>query len=164
MRKWRVRIARQVRFIRLRLDGPEEEMLWQRGKAYSQDLRERVLAAADDGEPVGRIAAFLRVSVSYVSKVLSRRQRTGQMTALPQRCHLPGKLAPLQGAIQARLTTRPDATIAEVQTWLSATHKVSASTGLIWKTLAGLDLTVKKVAARSRAGPSGRCQSAHRMA
>jgi hypothetical protein len=24
-------------------------MLWQRGKAYSQDLRERVLAAADDG-------------------------------------------------------------------------------------------------------------------
>jgi hypothetical protein len=37
-------------------------MLWQRGKAYSQDLRERVLVAADDGVPVGRIAALLRVS------------------------------------------------------------------------------------------------------
>ena len=34
-------------------------MLWQRGKAYSQDLRGRVLAAADDGEPVGRIATLL---------------------------------------------------------------------------------------------------------
>jgi len=56
-------------------------MLWQRGKAYSQDLRARVFAAADDGEPVGRIAALLRVSVSYVSKVLSRRQRTGQTMA-----------------------------------------------------------------------------------
>jgi hypothetical protein len=36
-------------------------MLWQRGKPYSQDLRERVFAAADDGEPVGRIAVMLRV-------------------------------------------------------------------------------------------------------
>ena len=52
-------------------------MLWQRGKAYSQDLRERVFAAADEGQPVGRIAVLLRVSISYVSKVLSRRRRTG---------------------------------------------------------------------------------------
>jgi transposase len=128
----------------LRLHGPEEEMLWQRGKAYSQDLRGRVLAAADDGEPVGRIATLLRVSVSYVSKVLSRRQRTGQTTALPQRCHLPRRLAALHGAIQAQVASRPDATIAELRAWLSETHKVSASTGLMWKTLAALDLTLKK--------------------
>ena len=50
-------------------------MLWRRGKSYSQDLRERVFAAADDGERVGRIAIKFRVSVSYVSKVLSRRAR-----------------------------------------------------------------------------------------
>ena len=56
-------------------------MAWRRGKSYSQDLRERVFAAADDGEPVGRIAAMLRVSVSYVSKVLSRRRLSGQQTA-----------------------------------------------------------------------------------
>ncbi len=56
-------------------------MLWRRGKSYSQDLRERVFAAADDGEPVGRIVTLLRVSVSYVSKVLSRRKLTGQTTA-----------------------------------------------------------------------------------
>ena len=41
-------------------------MLYQRGKAYSQDLRERVFAASDDGERVGEIAELLRVSVSYV--------------------------------------------------------------------------------------------------
>ena len=124
-------------------------MLWQRGKAYSQGLRGRVLAAADDGEPVGRIATLLRVSVSYVSKVLSRRQRTGQTTALPQRCHLPRKLAALQGAIEAQVTSRPDATIAELRAWLSETHKVSASTGLMWKTLAALDLTFKKKSLRA---------------
>src|ERR1700722_2924462 len=77
-------------------------MLWQRGKAYSQDLRERVLAAADDGVAVGRIAALLRVSVWYVSKVLSRRRRTGQTTARPQRCQMTPKLGDLHAAIQAR--------------------------------------------------------------
>ena len=119
-------------------------MLWQRGKAYSQDLRARVLAAADDGEPVGRIATLMRVSISYVSKVLSRRQRTGQTTALPQRGHLPRRLAALHGAIEVQVRTRPDATIAELQAWLSETHKVSASAGLMCKTLATLDLTFKK--------------------
>ena len=119
-------------------------MLWRRGKRYSQDLRERVFAAADDGEPVGRIAELLRVSISYVSKVLGRRRRTGQTTALAQRCHVPPRLAALHGAIETQVTTCPDATIAELRAWLSTTHQVSASTGLMWKTLAALDLTFKK--------------------
>jgi hypothetical protein len=36
-------------------------MLWRRGKAYAQDLRERVFASADEGMPVGQIAVQLRV-------------------------------------------------------------------------------------------------------
>lgn len=119
-------------------------MLWQRGKSYSQDLRERVFAASDDGEPVGRIATALRVSVSYVSKVLSRRRTTGQRTARPQRCHIVPKLSGLYPAIQEQVSTRPDATIAELRAWLLATHNISASTGLMDKTLAALDLTFKK--------------------
>ena len=39
-------------------------MLWRRGRPYSQDLPERVFAAADNGERVGQIAKGLRVSVS----------------------------------------------------------------------------------------------------
>ena len=120
-------------------------MLWQRGKAYSQDLRERVFAAADvDGLRVGQIAKQLHVGASYVCKVLSRRQLTGETTALPQRCHLRPKLAALHGAIEARVTSHPDATIAELRAWLLETHKVSVSTGLMNKTLAALDLTYKK--------------------
>lgn len=119
-------------------------MLWQRGKSYSQDLRERVFAAADDGEAVGQIAAMLRVSVSYVSKVLSRRRLTGETTARPQRCHVEAKLSGLHPAILEQVGRRPDATIAELRAWLLATHKVSASTGLMNKTLAALDLTFKK--------------------
>jgi transposase len=119
-------------------------MLWRRGKSYSQDLRDRVFAAADDGEPVGWIATTLRVSVSYVSKVLTRRRLTGQTTARPQRCHMAPKLSGLHPAVLAQVTSRPDATIAELRAWLLATHRMSVSTGLMHKTLAALDLTYKK--------------------
>ena len=139
-------------------------MLWQRGKPYSQDLRERVFAAADDGEPVGQIAVMLRVSVSYVSKVLSRRRLTGQKTARPQCCHVVPKLNRLYPAILTQVTSRPDATIAELRAWLVETHKVSASAGLMSKTLAALDLTFKKIPSRRRASACGRCQGPRRMA
>jgi transposase len=119
-------------------------MHWRRGKPYSQDLRDRVFAAADDGEPVGQIASLLRVSISYVSKALSRRKLAGETTARPQRCHITPKLNGLHPAILAQVASRPDATIAELRAWLLETHKVAASTGLMNKTLAALDLTYKK--------------------
>ena len=45
-------------------------MLFRRGVAYCQDLRERVFAIADGGAGVNQTARLLMVSVSYVSKVL----------------------------------------------------------------------------------------------
>jgi len=77
-------------------------MLWQRGQAYSQDLRDRVFAVADAGTPVGQIADMLLVSSSYVSKVLIRRRRTGETSARPQCCHVPAKLSHYHAAIRDR--------------------------------------------------------------
>jgi transposase len=119
-------------------------MLWRRGKAYSQDLRERVLASADEGTAVGQIAKLLRVSISYVSKVLSRRRDTGETAARPQRCHVTPKLADLHPVIRDQIAARPDATLAELRAWLLETHQVSASAGLMWNTTARLGLTLKK--------------------
>jgi len=119
-------------------------MLWRRGRAYAQDLRERVFAAADAGLPVGRIADALFVSISYVSKVLSRRRSTGETTARPQRCHVPRKLSNHLAAIRERVAARPDTTIEELRQWLQETHEVSVSLTLLWETLAHLELTLKK--------------------
>jgi hypothetical protein len=98
------------------MEWPEGLMLWRRGKAYSQDLRMRVLAEADDGARVGEIATALRVSVSDVSKVLSRRNTTGETAARPQRCQLTPKLADLHdirsGPRSPRDRTRPVPTCA----------------------------------------------------
>ena len=111
-------------------------MQWRRGKAYSQDLRERVFALCDAGDTVGEIADALCVSVSYVSKTLSRRRDTGETSARPQRCHVPPKLFGLYDAIRAAVTSRPDATLAELRRWLGEVHGVSASDGLMHGTLA----------------------------
>ena len=73
----------------------------------------------------------------------------GQTTALAQRCHVPPRLADLHDVIRTQVTGRPDATIAELRAWLCKTHQVSASTGLMWKTLAALDLTFKKKSLRA---------------
>jgi len=62
---------------------------------------------------------------------------------------VPSRLAELHGAIERQVTTSPDATITELRAWLSRTHQVSASTGLMWKTLAALDLTLKKKSLRA---------------
>lgn len=119
-------------------------MLWRRGRPYAQDLRERVFAAADAGQPVGRIAEALFVSISYVSKVLGRRRNTGETTAKPQRCHVPRKLSNYFTAIRAQVAARPDATLEELRQWLRETHEVSVSLTLLWETLAHLKLTLKK--------------------
>jgi transposase len=46
------------------------------GRAYSQDLRERVMAAVDSGAGAYAAASIFRVSVSYIYKLLDRRKRT----------------------------------------------------------------------------------------
>jgi hypothetical protein len=46
---------------------------WRRGRAYAQDLRERVLLA--DGVGSGKVAERYGVSASYVVKARQRRAR-----------------------------------------------------------------------------------------
>jgi transposase len=119
-------------------------MSWSQGKAYSQDIRDRVISLAGDGLAVGEVADQLVVSVSYVSKVLSRLRLTGETSARPQRCHVPLRLAPLHDAIAAEVAARPAATLDELRQWLLSTHAVTASKGLMVKTLAQLKLTHTK--------------------
>jgi transposase len=56
-------------------------MGWRSGQAYSQDLRERVLAAVDAGMAVREAAVLFRVSISYIYKAMISRRRTGETAA-----------------------------------------------------------------------------------
>ena len=75
-------------------------MVWCRGRAYSDDLRGRVLGAAGSARMV---AARFGVSVSYVVKARQRRDRTGELVARPQRSRRKRVLGPLHDVIDARV-------------------------------------------------------------
>ncbi len=136
-------------------------MAWRRGRAYGQDLRDRVLAAA--GLSLRAAAARFAVSPFYVFKVRARLRELDEAVPGPQRNHVPPRLAPLADALRARVASGSDATLGELRAWALAEHGVRVSQPVMWKTLARLGLTLKKTAARGRAGPRRRGRGASRM-
>jgi transposase len=119
-------------------------MNWVRGRAYGQDLRDKMFVAIDRGMAPKAVSVAFAVSVSWVYKAVSRRRKTGETTARVQCCHVPGKLDDYHAEIRAQVAALPDMTIAELRAWLLATHGVSVSHAVMWETLHRLQLTLKK--------------------
>ncbi len=122
-------------------------MGWTRGRSYSQDLRERVLAA--DELSARQAAARFAVSISYVIKARHRRDRTGVLTTKRRGYRRPERVAGLEPLIVREVGRRPSATLAELRAWLLSEHGVSLSTGTMWRAVHKLGLTLKK----SRSAP-----------
>ncbi len=114
------------------------------GVAYSQDLRERVMAAVDGGLGVYSAAPLFRVSVSYIYKALGRRCATGDVTAHKSGGGPKPKLAAYDEALRAQVAQRADITLIELQTWLAADQAVKVSIGCLWARVRHLGLTLKK--------------------
>ena len=87
-------------------------------RAYSMDLRERVVAAVDRGMTQDQAAAIFGVSVNTVGRYLTRRRNTGSLAPTAYRHGpRPEKKARLQAWLPARLPARlqvaADATLTE---------------------------------------------------
>lgn len=54
------------------------------GVAYSQDLRDRILKARDEGMPTAQVARVFHVSTAWVRRVMQRRREKGQISPLPR--------------------------------------------------------------------------------
>ena len=116
-------------------------MTWRRGQAYSDDLRQRVLAAEGTARTV---AARFGVSPSYVIKARQRRDRTGETGALKARQTQVRRLAGHEEALRAEIARRVDATLAELRDWLRTDRGVQVGTTALWRELVRLGLTLKK--------------------
>jgi transposase len=114
------------------------------GKPYSQDLRDRVIAGVEDGLRTTACARLMRVSVSYVSKVLGRKRSTGETAARPLGHGPKPKLAAHEAALRQRVAAVPDATLEELSAWLLAEHEVAISVSALCRTLQRLHLPRKK--------------------
>jgi len=113
-------------------------------KAYSIDLRRRVLNAVD--EDVGtkkEIAAMFQVSTFWIQKLLRQRRDTGDIAPKPQN---QGRKPVFQGKNLKRLEqfikAHPDATLEETKLHFSGV--VECSIVAIHNTLKRLDLRYKR--------------------
>jgi transposase len=132
---------------------------WRRGRAYSQDLRDRVLSA--EGVGSGKVAGRYGVSSSYVVKARQRRDRLGEVTPGAQRSHTPAKLAGHYDTITAQVARQPDMTLDELRAWILAELGTSVSVSTVWSTLRRLGLTLKK---RPLWRPNRRVPTSRRLA
>lgn len=119
-------------------------------RAYSQDLRDRVLAAAHDGLTHGAVATRFAVGESTVRSWLRRERRTGSRAARRS----PGgrsKLgAPEEVALRALIAERNDRTLAELGEGLRERTGVQVSVMAVWRACERLGLRRKKKEPRPR--------------
>jgi len=99
-------------------------------KPYSQDLRERVVKAVDEGFSRSEIVKLFGVSEATIKRYLRLRRETGSLAPKPIPGYPPKKLGALQKGLRPQLEAHPDATLEEhCRLWEAQTGvKVSIST------------------------------------
>ncbi len=128
-------------------------------RAYSNDLRERIVAAVQRGEhSLRQIARLFSVSLSCVVRLLQHQRRTGSVRPKPH----PGAPRKLDAAADARLLElvrqQPDATLAELRDRLG----VRCSLMTIARALQRHRITRKKKTLHAQEQDSPRVQAQRR--
>ena len=87
-------------------------------KPYSQDLRDRVLAACDAGVPTKQVAEVFSVSPAWVRRLKQRRRETGETTPRPAGGRRFGKVDPSR--LRQLWAQKKDRTLEEYRQLLAA--------------------------------------------
>jgi transposase len=114
-------------------------------RAYSKDLRLRVLASVDRGMPRRELAETFGVSVSTVKRYLRLRRETGGVEAKPIPGPAASKRAALEEGLPAQVRLNPDLTTLEEHCELFEEERgVAVSTATMSRALKDLGLPLKK--------------------
>src|SRR5260221_11065402 len=121
-------------------------------RAYSTDLRERIVQAVANGRPQREAARMFGVGVNTVKRYVVRQQQTGSLA----RYSIPGgqrRIGREQEAwLRARLEAAPAATLAEHGAWWAEQHGQVVSVVTMWRGAAPRGGGRKK---KNRAPPGG---------
>ena len=115
------------------------------GKPYSEDLRERVIGAAQDGATIPEIAEQFGVSISSVVRFRRLHRETGSVSPAKFGGYKGYALAAHEELVRELVAEQPDITLAELKAVL-ATEKVTAGQSSISRFLHHLNLRFKKKA------------------
>lgn len=113
-------------------------------KAYSEDLRERVVRAVVIGTPRDEVAATFAVSVPTITRWLRLKRETGSLAPKPVPGPVAVKTEALVAALPKRLVDHADATLAEQCSWWREASGVAVSTATMSRALTRLGCTRKK--------------------
>lgn len=97
-------------------------------RAYSQEVRQQVLRAVDEGKSRAQIIDRFQVSRATIKRYLKQRRETG--TVLPRLIpgRPPKKGAALQAGVQELLQAYPNARLQDYCQWWESPHGVKVST------------------------------------
>ena len=113
-------------------------------KAYSLDLRERVVGAVATGRTQAAVARTFQVSRTTVKRYVAQQRRTGSLNPT-QPARQPPQIGPAEHpALLAQLEAHPDATLAEHCTRWAEEQGVTVSVPTMWRAIARLGWTPKK--------------------
>lgn len=115
-------------------------------RAYSLDLRERVVAAYEEGElSIAEIAARFSVGQTFLKKMLRQKRQSGSLQRLPNRAGAKKLLSPAHRRFLAKqIKEQSDATLSELQASLFKRKKVLVSPATLSRELPRLRLPRKK--------------------
>jgi transposase len=120
-------------------------------RAYSIDLRERVLMDWDAGVGTNALARKYHVSPEWVRKLRRQRDTTGDIAPRRGKTGPKPKLAAHVERITELVRQSPDATLGELRQILG----LEVSLVTLWRVLKKLGLVLKKSPACSGAGSTG---------
>jgi len=126
-------------------------------KAYSADMRERVIAEVEGGASRREAAEEVEVSASTAIIWVKCFRETGRCAAKPRG----GSVSPLEeyaDFLLGLIKKQPDLTLDEVALAMRK-HKIPGSRTAVWRFFKRHKITFKKKPARGRTRPAGRGRS-----
>src|SRR5215467_11163102 len=113
-------------------------------RAYSTDLKERLVRAVAEGQPMREAARRFNVCVNTVKRAVVQDRETGSLERKP----IPGyprRIGPEQEVVlRARLEAAPDATVLEHCAWWAEQSGQQLSEATMWRAIRRLGWTQKK--------------------
>jgi transposase len=115
-------------------------------RAYSLDLRQKVVAAVERGDAtIEEVAASFGVGQTFVKKMLRQHRETGDLSPRPHGGgHVPRLSAKHLKMLRSEVSRRPDKTVEALREHLAEQAQVSVSAPTVSRALSRLDLSRKK--------------------
>jgi len=114
-------------------------------KAYSTDLRQRIVNAVESGDcNIPEAARRYKVSEPSIERWLARHRATGSCAPLPHAGGVARKLAAAETVIRAAVKEQADATLQELCARVERDCKIKSDPSMMCRELARLKLPLKK--------------------